>query len=45
MPFSAEQNVAFLHRHGNDFRGSTWTGNAAMNDNSTTPNTSAADLT
>ncbi|MFD9863464.1 right-handed parallel beta-helix repeat-containing protein [Streptomyces alboflavus] len=43
--FSAEQNVTFLHRYGNDFRGSTWTGNAAMNDSSTTPSTSAADLT
>ncbi|EPH40330.1 right-handed parallel beta-helix repeat-containing protein [Streptomyces aurantiacus] len=43
--FSAETGVTFVHRYGNDFRGSTWTGNAAMNDNSTTPNTSAADLT
>lgn len=32
-----------IHRYGNDWRGSTWTG-AALDDNSTTPNTTATDI-
>lgn len=41
---SIATGCTLIHRYGNDFRGSTWT-IAALADASTTPNTSATDVT
>ncbi|MFI5993171.1 right-handed parallel beta-helix repeat-containing protein [Streptomyces sp. NPDC051362] len=42
--FSATNTCNLVQRHGNDWRGATWTG-AALDDLSTSPNTSATDVT
>lgn len=41
---SISNTCTLIHRYGNDWRGSTWTG-AALDDTSTSPNTSASDVT
>ena len=41
--FSATNTCTLVHRYGNDWRGTGWT-TAALDDQSTTPNTSATDL-
>jgi parallel beta-helix repeat protein len=42
--FSATNTCTLVQRHGNDWRGTTWTG-GPLDDLSTTPNTSATDVT
>lgn len=41
---SVTNTCTLIHRYGNDWRGSTWTG-TALSDLSTTPNTTATDIT
>lgn len=41
---SVTNTCTLIHRYGNDWRGSTWTG-SALADLSTTPNTTATDIT